>query len=267
MTRPTIALLTDFGLEDNYVGIMKCVMADICPDATMIDLCHKVAPQNVLSGAFLLSGAAKFLPDGAVVLGVVDPGVGSGRRSIALDFGRFKCVGPDNGLFDMLRKHYSLESAYELTNEDLHLDRISATFHGRDIFAPVAAHLAAGHSVSEVGDELELDDLVRLPPSTPFIRDRRIEAHVIHVDRYGNLITNLSEGEYRDWLGDEDDEASIQLQDHKLSFHRTFSEVPRGQSLAYFGSAGQLEIAVREGSAAHHFRSSQGDTVTVRRTS
>ncbi|MGM0557550.1 MAG: SAM hydrolase/SAM-dependent halogenase family protein, partial [Myxococcota bacterium] len=155
MERSTVALLTDFGLHDNYVGIMKCVMADICPGLKMLDICHEVPPQNVLSGAFLLTGSARFLPDDSVVLGVVDPGVGSGRRAIALDFGGFQCVGPDNGLFDMLRKQFPLQSAWELTNTDLHLDLVSSTFHGRDIFAPVAAHLADGLDISQVGEQLD----------------------------------------------------------------------------------------------------------------
>jgi hypothetical protein len=263
MARSTVALLTDFGLDDNYVGIMKCVMADICPDVTMLDICHDVPPQNVLSGAFLLSGAAKFFPDDTVVLGVVDPGVGSNRRSIALDFGDFKCVGPDNGLFDMLKKHFELESAWELTNTDLHLEQVSATFHGRDVFAPVAAHLAGGRPIEDVGDQLDIDDLVGLPPSAPFFRKDRIEAHIIHVDRYGNLITNLSNSEYYEWNGDRD--IHIDLGGDTVDLYTTFSEVGRGQPLAYFGSAGQLEVAVRDGSAARHFQAGQGDTVLLER--
>jgi hypothetical protein len=264
MNRSTVALLTDFGLDDNYVGIMKCVMADICPGLTMLDICHEVPPQNLLSGAFLLAGAAPYFPDDTVVLGVVDPGVGSSRRSIALDFGAFKCVGPDNGLFDMLRQHFTLESAWALTNEELHLDRVSSTFHGRDIFAPVAAHLAHGVDISEVGEQLELDALVGLPPSSAFIRENRVEAHIIHVDRYGNLITNLSVMEFDRWTNGED--VAIDLGGQTLALHRTFSEVSRGQALAYFGSAGQLEVAVRDGSAARHFGAGQGDTVLVERT-
>lgn len=263
MARSTVALLTDFGLDDNYVGIMKCVLADICPDVTMLDICHEVPPQNLLSGAFLLSGAAPFFPPDTVVLGVVDPGVGSKRRSIALDFGDFRCVGPDNGLFDMLRKQFELESAWELTNPEFHLDHVSATFHGRDIFAPVAAHLAAGRAIEEVGERVDIDDLVRLPPSTAFIRDQRVEAHIIHADRYGNLITNLSEAEYVEW--NDDGEVEIDLGGKTVQLFETFSEVGRGQALAYFGSSGQLEVAVRDGSAARHFQAGQGDTVLIER--
>lgn len=264
MPRSTVALLTDFGLDDNYVGIMKCVLTDICPQVTMLDICHEVPPQNLLSGAFLASGAAKFFPADTVLLGVVDPGVGSGRRSIALEFGEFKCVGPDNGLFDMLRKHFELRSAWELSNESLHLDHVSATFHGRDVFAPVAAHLANGVKIESVGHQIDPDDLVRLPPSAPFVRENRVEAHIIHVDRYGNLITNLSVAEYRDWADGRD--VDVELGDQPLKLYRTFSEVSRGQPLAYFGSAGQLEVAVRDGSAARHFQAGQGDTVLLSRS-
>lgn len=263
MNHPSIALLTDFGLEDNYVGLMKCVIAGICPQAHIIDLCHEVAPQNLVSAAYLLSSAAPYVPEETILVGVVDPGVGGTRRAVAIDAGDFICVGPDNGLFDMVLKKYPPRLVVELTNHDYHLDKISSTFHGRDIFAPVAGHLAAGVPLDKMGATVPTDDLVRLAPTAPFVRDGRVECHVIHVDRFGNLITNLTDGELDRWLNGE--QARVHIDERDVPLVETFSGVATRQPLAYFGSGGQLEIAVREGSAARFFNAAQGDTVTIRK--
>ncbi len=265
MTSPTVALVTDFGLHDNYVGIMKCVIDDICPGAQIIDLCHEVSPQNLLSGAYLLSSAAPYLKRGTVLVGVVDPGVGSTRRAIAIDTGEFVCVGPDNGLFDMVLKKFEPRRVVELNNPQYHMQRVSATFHGRDIFAPAAGHLAAGVAVEELGDAIEPADLVRLPATSAFMRERRIECHVVHVDRFGNLITNLSDDELAQWL--EDARPKVIIDDIEVPLVETFTDVERRRELAYFGSSGQLEIAVRDASAARHFNAGQGQTVFVEKRS
>ncbi|QDG53303.1 SAM-dependent chlorinase/fluorinase [Persicimonas caeni] len=261
MNTPTVALLTDFGLKDNYVGIMKAVIDGICPGVQLVDLCHEVPPQNLLSGAYLLSSAAPYLKEGTILMGVVDPGVGSTRRSVAIDTGSFVCVGPDNGLFDMVLKKYSPNRVVVLDNPEFHLPKVSATFHGRDIFAPVSGHLAAGANLETLGTHLDPADLVRLPPSAPFLHNERIECHVIHVDRFGNLITNLSDRELTDWL--DGARPRIDLDGERVPLMKTFASVPKRRPLAYFGSSGQLEIAVRDGSAARHFGAAQGQTVGV----
>ena len=261
MTAPTVAMLTDFGLKDHYVGIMKGVIDGICPGAQLIDLCHEVPPQNLLSGAYLLSSAVSYLREGSVVLGVVDPGVGGKRRAVAIDTGEFTLVGPDNGLFSLVLKKYPARNVVDLSNGDYHLSKVSQTFHGRDIFAPVAGHLAAGVALSELGNEVDPEDLVRLPPSAPFIRDERIECHIIHTDRFGNLITNLNDDELRNWLSGA--EPVIEISGEELSLTETFAEAQPHRPLAYFGSSGQLEIAVRDGSAERHFNAAQGKTVLI----
>ncbi|MFW5966563.1 MAG: SAM hydrolase/SAM-dependent halogenase family protein [Persicimonas sp.] len=263
MTSPTVALLSDFGLEDNYVGIMKCVIADVCPEAQILDLCHDVPPQNLISGAYLLASAAPFLPEGTVLTGVVDPGVGSNRRAVAIDVGDFVCVGPDNGLFDMVLKHFETQQIVDLSESDYHLPEVSTTFHGRDIFAPVAGHLAAGVALEDLGESLDVEDLVRLAPTSAFFRKHRIECHVIHVDRFGNLITNLSREEAEEWLDGAVPKVSVS--DREVPMVETFSGVSKGRALAYYGSSGQLEVAVRDGNAADRFGVGQDETILVER--
>lgn len=263
MSHPTIALLTDFGLQDNYVGIMKCVISKLCPRAQIIDLCHNVPPQSLVSGAYQLSSAVPYLKEGTILTAVIDPGVGGGRKAVAIDTGSFICVGPDNGLFDMVLKKSPAQKVVELNNPDFHLEQVSSTFHGRDIFAPAAGHLAAGAQLESLGDELDPSELEGLAPTSAFLHQSRVECHVIHVDRFGNLITNLSDDELNGWL--DDHAPSIEFRDTRLRLQPTFSSVPKGRPLAYFGSAGQLEIGVRDGSAARYFDATQGSTVFVRK--
>jgi S-adenosylmethionine hydrolase len=240
---------------------MKCVMTEICPDGRFIDLCHEVDPQNILSGAYLSTTALPHVPDGGVLMSVVDPGVGSKRRAIAVEWNDIFLVGPDNGIFDLVFKHDEPEQIVSLENESFFRSEVSSTFHGRDVFAPVSAHLAAGADIDELGSELALDDLERLPPSDPFLEEDRIECHIIHVDRFGNLITNLGREEMLDWLDDR--EPTIRLDETRIPMERTFSAARNGQPIAYFGSTNQLEIAVNNGDAARYFGANQGTTILV----
>ena len=261
MSRPIVALLTDFGLEDTYVGVMKCVMADICPDGRFIDLCHDVDPQNILSGAYLATTALPHIPPGSLLTSVVDPGVGSKRRAVAAQWNDRFLVGPDNGIFDLVFKQQPPERIVSLENDEYFRRDISSTFHGRDIFAPASAHLAAGVDLDELGPELDHDELERLPPNAPFIEDDQIECHVIHVDRFGNLITNLGRDTILDWLEGRD--PVIEIQEARIPLEKTFSAARNGQAIAYFGSTGQLEVAVNNGNAARYFEATQNTTVIV----
>lgn len=263
MARPTVGLLTDFGFDDTYVGLMKCVIADIASDARTIDLCHEVPPQNILSGAYLAATAVPYLPDESVLTGVIDPGVGSERRAVAVDLGDTFLVGPDNGLFELVLRRRSPETVVELENDQYFLTEVSSTFHGRDIFAPASAHLARGVDIRELGPEIEADSLKGLPPCDPFLEDHQIECHVIHVDRFGNLITNLSRTELLDWL--DGAEPAIELNGTRVALEETFEDSQGGQPLAYFGSTDQLEIAINNGNAERYFGADQGTTILVRR--
>lgn len=266
-----IALLTDFGLDDPYVGIMKGVIARLNPAATVLDLCHGVRPQNVREGAFLLATALPYFPPGTVFVAVVDPGVGTARRPLALATPAGFFVGPDNGLLTWALPGgpTGLETtpregplppgvrAVELTNPAYWLPTVSATFHGRDIFAPVAAHLARGVPLEDLGRPL--DRILWLPRPRPVRRsDGTLEAHVLHIDRFGNLITDLEPADLRP-LGPRPvfTVGSSQI----VGLVRTYAE---GQGLvALVGSSGHLEIALPNGSAARQTGLDLGAIIVV----
>ncbi|HLG71436.1 MAG TPA: SAM-dependent chlorinase/fluorinase [Chloroflexota bacterium] len=248
--RPVIALLTDFGLEDHYVGVMKAVIAGIAPEANVVDISHAVPPQAILAGQRLLQASVPYLPDGAIVLAVVDPGVGSERRPMALRSGRLTFVGPDNGLFTPWLPG---EVAVELTAPEFRLPEVSATFHGRDVFAPAAAHLAAGVPLEKLGPKLA--DSVRLDPPRPrTAQDGTIQGEVVYVDHFDNLITNI--GGVRG--------GTARIRGHDLPVQATYSAVNPGELLALIGSDGALEVAMRNGSAAAYLSAEAGEPVTWR---
>lgn len=245
MSHPVITLTTDFGHTDAYVGVMKGVILGICPNATLVDLCHEVRPQAILQAAYLLSTAYPFFPTDTVHLAVVDPGVGSPRRPIALQTETALFVAPDNGLLGPILATASVQRIVELSNLAFHLPHPSATFHGRDLFAPVAAHLACGVPLEQMGQELAPADLVRLAIPEPHrLTDTLWLGEVIHIDRFGNLITNFQAplpGEVR----------SVRVADRRVTrLGATFSDVGPGEPVLYLGSSGRLEIALREDSAA-----------------
>lgn len=256
--RPTITLTTDFGLRDPYVGIMKGVMTNIIPDVTLINLTHNVSPQDIRQAAFLLSTAIAYFPTGTVHLVVVDPGVGSERRPIAVRTNRACYVAPDNGVLSMALAHDSAEVIVHLTNSDYWLPHVSATFHGRDIFAPAAAHLARGVPLQELG--VPIDDIVRLSSSMPSRQpDGSIQGHVLHIDRFGNCITDIS----ADMLSPEIP-VYVNVAGHSIQgISTTYADVESGQATSLVGSSGFLEVAVRAGSAADQLNIQLRDTVSV----
>ncbi len=241
-----IAFLTDFGLKDHYVGVMKGVALSICPEAILVDLTHEVAPQNIAQGAYLLGASFRYFPKGTIFVAVVDPGVGTERRGLCVVAeGRF-FVGPDNGLFTLVYDRTQEFVAYELQNQTYFLPQQSATFHGRDIFAPVAAHLARGLNPSALGPQVK--DPVRLPWPQVSLEPGRIRGAVIYVDRFGNLVTNISQ-EHLEGKSIK----TVYFVGRRLPFKHTYAEVAPGKPLALIGSDGLLEIAVSKGSAAKFF--------------
>ncbi|MFC2029718.1 S-adenosyl-l-methionine hydroxide adenosyltransferase family protein [Chloroflexota bacterium] len=251
MSRPVITLTTDFGRSDSYVGTMKGVILGICPEAALVDLSHEIQPQAVRQAAYLLSTAAPYFPPGTVHLAVVDPGVGGARRPVAVQTERATYVAPDNGLLSMplaaddAQLAPSRVQAIHLTESRYHLSGISATFHGRDIFAPAAAHLAAGVDPRQMGDTLRLSDLVQLALRKPVQQqDGSRLGEVLHVDHFGNLVTSFRGSETQA-------QCSVGVADQVIAgLSRTFSDVEPGELVAYVGSSGHLEIAEREGRAA-----------------
>jgi len=246
VTQP-IALISDFGYRDAYVGIMKSVIHRINPAVRMIDLCHEVPAHNVLSGSYLLATSAPFLPEKSIVLGVVDPGVGTSRRAVAVETEDLLLVGPDNGLFNMIYERQPPQRSVVLDNPDFHLDRVSKTFHGRDIFSPCAAHLSTGKDLEEIGTPIATDSLVRLPEIGPLLKEHGIECRIVHIDHFGNVVTNLSRttmeaaGKTPEF---------VRVGETRAPFAETFADVSRNDPVAYFNSTNFLEIGIRNGSAA-----------------
>ena len=237
-----LALLTDFGARDWYVGAMKGVVVSLCPQAALIDITHQIEPGDIEGGAFILSQCWQEFPRGTVFLAVVDPGVGTDRKAVAVEAqGRF-FVGPDNGLFGFLKNYV----ARIITHEACIQEDCSSTFHGRDIFAPTAAQLAAGKiDFEQVGPLVE-----KLVPSVwPPVEVMRKGIHgcILTFDHFGNAITNLHREEVAAHFAL--DELHVSLHPDRLPLVKTFGEVPAGAPLAYFGSGGFLEIGVNGNSA------------------
>ena len=270
MQRPPhflIVLLTDFGLIDAYVGTMKGVIAGIAPSANVIDLSHEVSPQDVAGAAFILEASYRYFPAGTIFCCVVDPGVGGGRLGVALrveaaDVGPFFLVGPDNGLFGPVLEHTPATVTAVLDEPSYHLSGASATFHGRDIFAPAAAHLATGVDLRRLGSRLEPASLTRLDRPEPKATGAGWRASVIHIDHFGNLITNFPgdrlEPPLESWCV-----AAGETEVNGVK--RTFTDVAVGEAVAYIGSSGYLELAVRQGDAAKAFGLIKGAEVVLTR--
>lgn len=266
IVRSIVTLLTDLGTEDTYVGVMKGVIASICPHALVIDLTHQVPPQDVATGAFLLDISVDYFPLGTVHVAVVDPGVGTDRTPIAFQTERAFFVGPDNGIFTLVLQRYKMAMAVRLDNPKYHLPERSATFHGRDIFAPVAAHLANGVALEDLGTPVTRLNRLHLPRVR--VEWQGVRATVVHLDRFGNAITNLTLADYQQWRARWDvREPVVRVGEagSLLPLCRTYGDVPSGKPLALFGSSGRLEVAVNKGSAARAFHLRCGDVVWVLR--
>lgn len=253
-SRPVIALMTDFGIGDGDVGVMKGVIAGITPDAHIIDITHNVSPQNIPSGAWILASAYRYFPKNTVYVCVVDPGVGSFRRAIAVHAGDWFFVGPDNGLFSYVMAEQPLHGAVILTNSTYHLPHVSSTFHGRDIFAPVGAYLAAGLTeiFLELGTPVDPATLQLLEGSGATRRGTTIDAYIIHVDNFGNLITSIPLTLIPELFTASRVQIVFPGEGKAVEKRRQFfAEGPvDGQAFIYGDSSGYVGIAVRNGNAA-----------------
>jgi S-adenosyl-L-methionine hydrolase (adenosine-forming) len=261
-----ITFLSDFGLQDDFVGTCHGVIATIAPDARVIDVTHGIRPGHVLQGALALANTLPYTPAG-VHLAVVDPGVGSSRRALALRDreGRLH-VGPDNGLLLPAAERFGgVAEAHELANAEYSLQPVSRTFHGRDLFAPAAAHLAAGVALGELGPPLDPDELVRVDLPEPEIGQNRIRAVAVAVDRFGNVALNLR----REQLEPVDlaPGTRIELNCRGERFYavsaRTFGDAARGSLILYEDSHGSLALAVSRGSAAELLQIEEGGEIVL----
>jgi S-adenosylmethionine hydrolase len=261
---PLITLLTDLGTADTYVGAMKAVILGLCPNAGIVDLCHGIAPQDVQEAAFLLDTVWGYCPQGTVHVIVVDPGVGSKRRVLAVEAHGHRFVAPDNGVLTYVLAKARDYEAFSVERREYLLPEVSQTFHGRDIMAPVAARLACGLPTEAVGPAVS-GPLEMLPISRPIVGAAGLEAHVIHVDRFGNLVTDLSEADLLTWQR-ENGSHRIVVRAGDSAIERiglTYAGAQPGELLALFGSAGHLEIAINMGSAAACLGLGRGAIVLV----
>ena len=266
-SRPVIALMTDFGIGDGDVGVMKGVIASITPDVHIIDITHHVAPQNVPSGAWILASAYRYFPKNTVYVCVVDPGVGSSRRAIALHAGDWFFVGPDNGLFSYILAEQPVRATVLLSNPTYHLPHVSSTFHGRDIFAPVGAHLARGltRTFAELGTSIDPATLQRLEIALTSRRGTDIDAHIVHVDNFGNLITSIPSDMVPELFTAPQVQIIFPQQGVVVEKRRRFFAEGHedGQAFIYSDSSGYIGIAVRNGNAARTLGVGVGAAITL----
>jgi len=254
-----VTLLTDFGVADGYVGAVKGVLLTRLEAAgvrsgRVVDLTHAVPPGDVAYGSYVWAQAAPWFPPGTVHLGVVDPGVGSERRAIALQMGAHRYVAPDNGLVSHVAAETPPDRVHLIEAPAFAPPDASPTFHGRDVFARAAAHLAAGGPWEALGSAIDPAEIVLQTEACAEREDEGWRARVIHVDHFGNLVTNLR-------LPAESSGGHVQLGTDTIEFHSTYSDVAPGALLALRGSTGRLEVAVRDGSAAERLGKSRGDVI------
>jgi len=253
--RCVVSILTDFGLSDPYVGVMKGVILGINPLAVPVDLSHEVPPQSIRIGAFMLEASWRYFPEGTVHLAVVDPGVGTDRAPIVVSAGNHLFVGPDNGLFTPVFETFPDARAWRLEASVYRLPRPSMTFHGRDVFAPAAAWLSRGVPPGQFGPVWPSP--LRLEALQPVVQEGRIDGEVSHVDRFGNLVTNIPGELVRGarW--------EVQVSGERVSVHRTYGDVLEGAPLGLIGSFDRVEVSVRGGSAAERFQVGVGARVSL----
>jgi S-adenosyl-L-methionine hydrolase (adenosine-forming) len=262
--RPLITLLTDFGTSDYFVSAMKGVILSINPDARVVDITHEIPAQDIEAAAFTLLAAHSSFPSGTIHVAVVDPGVGSARRAILVETGGQFFVGPDNGIFSYVCECERQARVFEVTNENYFRAPVSSTFHGRDVFAPVAAALSNGIAPSEFGKQIT-NPVLLAPLMHEKSKNGTVKARIIHIDRFGNCITNLTSRELTEKMIS--DGAYLVANGAKVKSFRNFFSEQGGRGAEVFGiwgSAGFLELAAKDESAAKILKAKRGQAVVLR---
>jgi S-adenosylmethionine hydrolase len=259
-TRHIITLLTDFGNQDPYVGAMKGVILSLNPEAVLVDLTHEVPPQDTIAGAFLLSEATPYFPPGSIHVAVVDPGVGTPRRALAAWAREQFWVGPDNGLFHLVFHKSPVLDLVSLENSEYFRGSVSRTFQGRDIFAPVAAHLSLGTPLQALGPFVT--DPLALPWPEPSITPEAVRGEIVYVDGFGNLISNIRGSDLMAWLAEKSHVIILGSLTVK-GLSSTYGDAAVGEFLALVGSHGYLEIACAGGNAARRLGMGKGRSLAV----
>lgn len=261
MRYPVISLTTDFGLRDPYVAEMKAVILSVCPHVNIVDVTHDIDKFNVRTGAFILASASPYFPEGTIHMAVVDPGVGTRRKAVLVRTKHAFYIGPDNGVLALAARNDGIEHMYEITNQRIMLSKISSTFHGRDIFAPASARLAKGMPPEEFGKEI---GRIVAPRFATIVRKKNtLIGEVLHIDGFGNIITNFREKELES-IGIKD-VLFVKLKNAKLKLRirKTYADAKAQEILAVMGSHGFLEISINQGSAAKTLRVKNGEKVAI----
>jgi S-adenosylmethionine hydrolase len=253
-----VTFTTDFGNRDGYAGIMKGVVLDIDPRISCVDISNEVEPGNIRAAAWVVRNAYRYFPSGSVHLVVVDPGVGSHRRGIVLSSRDHMFVAPDNGVLSLVLPDANDWAAFEISNRELWRPTVSNTFHGRDIFAPVAAHLASGRPVKSVGMPIDVDGLVTFRQPVPAVIGNELRGSVVYIDRFGNLITNIEAEHLASAV-------SVHCYDVEIPLGQTYASVEPNSLVAYAGSHGFVEIGLNMGRADKHIGVNEGAPIAVLR--
>ncbi|OHB41047.1 MAG: hypothetical protein A2Y11_04095 [Planctomycetes bacterium GWC2_39_26] len=290
MHRPcVITLLTDFGNQDAYVGVMKGVITGINPLANIIDICHNIPPQDVFNAAYLLYTSYKYFPRGTIHVAVVDPGVGSRRDIVCVVTKDYFFLVPDNGILSFIIQDEKPKSIFRITNSKYFLPSPSNTFHGRDVFAPVSAHLSLGAKLRQLG--IKINQLKQLDiPKPDYKKTGQLEGQVIYIDRFGNLITNITKEYLVKGVGGQRSEVGMQKSEDRINQRKTtlkelfslcntietvigkkkimglsetYTDVKPGEPLVLFGSAGFLEVSVNQGNAQRYFKADKGSKIII----
>lgn len=259
---PIITLLTDFGTKDAYVSCMKGVILSICPHARIVDISHEIPKFNVRYGAFILMQAAPYFPEGTIHVVVIDPGVGTERHALMIKTKRYIFIGPDNGVLTLAAANDGIERVVKITNEKYTLIGPSKTFAGREIFAPVAAYVARGVPIEEVGPEFKRFQILSVPK--PTVMEDQIIGEVFVIDSFGNLITNIHSSDIKTRVKrGQFIKVETKHLTKELPFVNTYGDVKKGQALALVGSSNFLEIGINQGNASQAFKAKPRDPVKI----
>ncbi len=262
MSKGIVTFTTDFGIEDHFVGVMKGVVLGINPEAAVVDICNNVPPYDVLAGALTIGQAYSYYPAGTVHVVVVDPGVGTKRRALVADTGKYVFVGPDNGVLSLVCERQERVTVRHVTAEHYFLHPVSTTFHGRDIFAAVAGHVSRGVDLAKLGDTVT--DYVRLQVPQIKLEDKRISGSILKFDRFGNIITNIGRRAVASFVSAHPEGFLIRLGSIDISHLRSaYAQAAPGELFGIIGSMGYLEIAANRGSAAEISGAKIGDVVEL----
>lgn len=263
MQNPIITLLSDFGLRDPYVAEMKAVILSICPTASIVDISHEIPKFNISIGAYILAKTTPYFPKGTIHVAVVDPGVGTKRRALIIETERSLYIGPDNGLLILSTQREKMKQIREIINPKYMHKQISSTFHGRDVFCPVAAHIAKEVPIADFGPKIS--DPEKPSFSEPIVKKRSITGEILYIDGFGNLITNIRK-ETLKTIGVEPGEDMVVILKTKrlsLKLSHAYGELSRNLPLSLIDSSGFLEISINQGNAAKRFTIKIGDTVQI----